>query len=159
MSEKTKEDSCGYSYLEALTQEENLFCVEASFKGSLDCSTQACERLMEAISVSPAAEDWFEISLILQEAVNNAVLHGCKDNPDREVKVRVCSDGKNVEVKVSHDGYPWDWKTASWELPCPDSTSGRGLFIIDNYAHEKTISEDGKSLILVRHLGLLSEAD
>lgn len=152
MSDNCKHGSCDFSLDEAEHELDGFFCLEASFKGNIECSAQACEKLMDSISMSPAAGDWFEISLLLQEAVNNAVLHGCSNCSDHEVKVTVCSNGSTVEVHVKHNGAAWDWQSEDWELPDPDSVCGRGLFIIDSYAHEKKISDDGRSMLLIRRL-------
>lgn len=127
-------------------------CINVSFRGSMDGAAQACERLMEFIGDSPAAVNWFEVSLILQEAVNNAVLHGCKDSSEHEVRVTVCYDQEKVKLVVRHNGDSWDWRAADWSLPEPDSLCGRGLFIIRHYADHILFSDDGKSLTLIRRL-------
>lgn len=152
MGREHKKDSCMVSIGEKDFFDEKSFCLEASFKGKMDCASEACEKLMDSIGSSSAAGDWFEISLLLHEAVKNAVMHGCKECEQRAVWVKICCSDETVEVRVSHDGDSWDWKSEDWSLPDPEQDHGRGLFIIDHYSHEKKIIDDGRTLSLIRRL-------
>lgn len=80
-------------------------------------------------------EGW---KLTFSEALNNAIEHGCKRDPGKEVWVRWWSSGKSVWMETQDGGPGPDAERA--ENPTlpedPLAEGGRGLFIIHNFADQ-----------------------
>lgn len=112
--------------------------------------TPVCSRIMaEVAEIGCAKEKHFEIELALQEALANAVLHGCKGNPDRKVRVQAgCDPARGMIVVVRDPGSGFD--PAS--VPCPTvgerlySGSGRGIFLINQLMDEVRFERGGTEI-------------
>ena len=97
--------------------------------------------------VSSEADRWMTI---FTEAVVNAVIHGCRSDPSKSIKVSwAANDGEvTLDVEDSGSGPPYE-RTRHIELPRdPYSTQGRGLFIIKEFCDsvEHWRSEQGYRL-------------
>lgn len=92
-------------------------------------------------------EDSSRIMLTLSEAVNNAIMHGNNENPEKEVVVLSTLDEKNrtltISVEDEGDGFEPD------EIPDPLkeenllNEGGRGVYLIKQYADDLTFTKDG----------------
>ncbi|MGK0176258.1 MAG: serine phosphatase RsbU (regulator of sigma subunit)/anti-sigma regulatory factor (Ser/Thr protein kinase) [Lentimonas sp.] len=82
-------------------------------------------------------EGW---KLTFTEAVNNAIKHGSNSDPEKIVTIRWWSTQTSVWVETEDQGKgPDHSKTEAPSLPeDPLSESGRGLFIINNFAENLT---------------------
>ena len=92
-------------------------------------------------------EGW---KLVFTEAVNNAIEHGSDNDPEKIVKVRWWSTPTSVYVETWDQGKgPDRLKAENPSLPeDPLAESGRGLFIMDNFADKLThwYSNEGYTL-------------
>jgi|Wag4MinimDraft_11_1082651.scaffolds.fasta_scaffold00155_7 serine/threonine-protein kinase RsbW len=70
----------------------------------------------------------FQMNLALTEASSNAILHGCKNNPEHYVKVKLELIDDSLTLEVSDNGSGFDLEAVS--TPEPYQDKGRGLFII-----------------------------
>jgi len=101
----------------------------------------------------PAAE-WAELQLATAEALNNAIEHGCVDQPDATVLLRWSWREEGLALQIRDPGHfepPSDWA----ELPeDPLAESGRGGFIVSSYFDEVAHfnSEHGHTLDLFKAL-------
>ena len=86
----------------------------------------------------------FEIEMALREALANAVLHGCKSDPDKKIECSVTGDPEQgILIVVRDPGSGFD--PASLPSPTDDSNlraeHGRGILLIkklmDDVKHEQ----------------------
>lgn len=95
-----------------------------------------------------AAGKEFEIEMALREALANAILHGCKSDPDKKVECSVSADrDRGILIVVRDPGQGFDPSS----LPTPTDEShlvsdhGRGIYLInqlmDEVKHERNGSE------------------
>jgi serine/threonine-protein kinase RsbW len=86
----------------------------------------------------------FEIEIALREALANAVLHGCKSDPDKKIECSVAGDREQgILIVVRDPGSGFD--PASLPSPTDDSNlqaeHGRGILLIkklmDDVKHEQ----------------------
>jgi serine/threonine-protein kinase RsbW len=96
-------------------------------------------------------EDFYgNILIALTEGVNNAIHHGNKSNPSKEVKL-VASENEGVlSFVISDDGPGFDYNN----LPDPtdpkniEKPHGRGVFLMKNLADNIEFFDDGSTVRL-----------
>jgi serine/threonine-protein kinase RsbW len=94
----------------------------------------------------------FAIQLALEEALINAIKHGNKLDPAKNVHVEATVTPKQTEIIVEDEGPGFD------RTCVPDPTaeenlakcSGRGILLIEAYMHEVEYSKGGRRLRMVR---------
>lgn len=96
-------------------------------------------------------EDYYgELLIAMTEAVNNAIVHGNKLDPSKQVKVTFSIDGENVVFQVEDEGPGFDYSN----LPDPtapeniEKPHGRGVFLMRNLADECLFEDDGRICLL-----------
>ena len=101
-------------------------------------------------------EDSSRIMLSLSEAVNNAIIHGNNKNPEKQVVVHSALDEENriLTISVQDEGEGFDPE----EIPDPLkeenllNESGRGVYLIRQYADELQFSEGGSKATIIFQL-------
>ncbi len=103
--------------------------------------------LVREIRCAEGKEHHLEISL--REALANAVLHGCKADPEKEVECCVvCDEERGLLVVVRDPGSGFD----PYNLPNPligqnlYSTHGRGIFLINQLMDEVRYERNGTEI-------------
>ncbi|MZP29907.1 hypothetical protein GTO91_09350 [Heliobacterium undosum] len=121
------------------------------FASSLAHVEAAVERVIGEVRTLPwEAMDLDFIKLALIEALVNAVVHGNRESPEKEVTVRfsVGEDHFWVEISDQGDGFN-PRKVAAFDLL---SETGRGLLLIRAAMDEVTFNENGNTIRLVKYL-------
>ncbi|PAU93375.1 ATP-binding protein [Aliifodinibius salipaludis] len=102
-------------------------------------------------------EDSSRIMLTLSEAVNNAIIHGNNENPDKKVVVLSTLDKENrvLTISVEDQGEGFDPE----EIPDPLkeenllNEGGRGVYLIKQYADDLQFSKGGSKATITFELG------
>lgn len=110
------------------------------------------ENLIDEICIRyKVNEDHYgNILVALTEAVNNAILHGCKANPNKTVEVTFETDEKELCFEVRDQGDGFDHE----KLPDPTSPeniekpNGRGVFLMKNLADVIEFKDQGRTVSL-----------
>ena len=91
-------------------------------------------------------EDFYgNILIAVTEAVNNAINHGNKQNPDKKVHLEFAELGDRLSFVVKDQGEGFDHAA----LPDPtdpenlEKISGRGVFLMNQLADEVEFSDNG----------------
>lgn len=94
-------------------------------------------------------EDYYgNILIALTEAVNNAIHHGNKSNPSKEVALEFVSDGSTLSFFIEDEGPGFDYNN----LPDPtdpqniEKPHGRGVFLMRNLADNIDFLNDGSKV-------------
>ena len=111
--------------------------IYVSFKNDLrfvEVAMLALNHLKTLLSIDE--DDFFKLEISLREALNNAIVHGNRLNPESTVHLDL--NWKNCNMRLSvEDESPVvpDWQKIEKELAGRQitATSGRGLLIIRNY--------------------------
>lgn len=114
------------------------------------------ERLVEDVcDVFNVNEDSYgNILIAVTEAVNNAIYHGNKGNPDKRIKIGFESGEKNIKFSVADEGKGFDYDS----LPDPtdplniDKPNGRGVFLMKNLADKVEFNNNGQEVLLTFNL-------
>lgn len=123
--------------LEIYSKSENISLVE-----------QLVDEVCEQNSVN---EDYYgNILIAITEAVNNAIIHGNNNNPDKKIKIQVESVDPSLKFQISDEGPGFDFDN----LPDPtdpeniDKPNGRGVFLMRHLADEVEFFEKGQTVEL-----------
>ena len=110
--------------------------VEFSFRSDLACAEVAvglCCSFSHRFGFNDA--DCSDICLALREALNNAILHGNRRSPAKQVRVRVSGGPGRIALSVQDQGggfnprnLPDPTKPENLLKPC-----GRGIFLMRNF--------------------------
>ena len=102
------------------------------------------EDLVAEYSISE--EFYGNILIALTEAVNNAIVHGNKLDPSKEVTLICRAEDKKLIFTIEDEGPGFDYDN----LPDPtapeniEKPNGRGVFLMRNLADDCEFQEDGK---------------
>jgi serine/threonine-protein kinase RsbW len=110
------------------------------------------ERLIEDVcEIYNVSEDNFgNILIAVTEAVNNAISHGNKNNPQKSVQIGFENAEKKITFSVSDEGNGFDYNG----LPDPtdpkniDKINGRGVFLMKHLADKVEFNDNGKEVLL-----------
>lgn len=101
-------------------------------------------------SLGVKADDYGKILVATLEAVNNAITHGNKGNPDKIVDVEIKYEKNKMTVTVTDEGPGFN----PGEVPDPtkpeniEELSGRGVFLMTKLADKIDFNERGNSVTL-----------
>lgn len=110
------------------------------------------EKLIEDVcEVYRVSEDHYgNILVALTEAVNNAIIHGNKCNPDKIIDIAFTSKEDCIVFIVKDQGEGFDFNN----LPDPtdpeniEKPNGRGVFLMRNLADKVEFSDNGCTVAL-----------
>jgi anti-sigma regulatory factor (Ser/Thr protein kinase) len=112
---------------------------------------QVCSAVTQILKkYSLHKKDRFAIELLLREALNNAVLHGCDQNPLLSFSCQLKMSVQKAVIEVSNEGVGFDWRGKLESLPSNVKESGRGLSIYAIYADSINFNEAGNCVSLTR---------
>jgi len=90
----------------------------------------------------------FDVILLAREALVNAVLHGCQQDPDKQVQFTLALDGDELVMTVEDSGPGFDWREQSHSLVDMSEEHGRGFLIFRCYATDFAYNDKGNRLTL-----------
>jgi len=95
-------------------------------------------------------DDYGKILVATLEAVNNAITHGNKADPQKIVDVEIKFEESNISITVTDEGPGFDPST----IPDPtkpeniEELSGRGVFLMTKLADSISFNEKGNSVTM-----------
>ena len=110
------------------------------------------EGLMQVIRALPCAREHLdEVHLALSEALANAVIHGNRDDPTKQVHIRAgCANGEQLLLAITDQGPGFDFSA----IPDPTtaenifSTHGRGIFLMNRLMDQAEYRLGGRQVVL-----------
>lgn len=99
---------------------------------------------------APDLRKCFGAELVLREALNNAVLHGCQCDERKRITCRIRVDSRRIVVSVRDEGDGFDWRASKRGQATPEAESGRGLSIFGAYATRVRFNESGNAVTIVK---------
>jgi serine/threonine-protein kinase RsbW len=122
-------------------------------------TAQACADVhTEMLAITAAAgfkdESQLEIDLALQEALANALIHGCKNNSSKQIRARIGMEDGGVVIMIADAGDGFDPNA----VPDPRSEaglgrfSGRGVLFIRSVMDEVVYARNGTELTMRKRL-------
>lgn len=108
------------------------------------------DQVMEAVTEMgcAAGKEW-QIRLAIDEALTNAVVHGCREDPTKEIQCSVvCDEERGMLIIIRDPGPGFDPDS----IPSPIAgenifaTSGRGIFLINQLVDEVRFENGGTEI-------------
>jgi serine/threonine-protein kinase RsbW len=105
----------------------------------------------ETTSVIGISQDNYgKILVSAMEAVNNAILHGNKSNPDKTVDIEISFESDILNIKVTDEGPGF----RPDKVPDPttpeniEELNGRGIYLMSHLADKIEYNEKGNSVTM-----------
>ena len=128
------------------------------FPGVLASVPEYRDQLMEFITQQPMHEDdQIDILVALQEALANAALHGCKDDPAKKILCSVTADPVQIVISIRDSGPGFNLERADPEnFETTRLSHGRGIALIRGLMTDVSFAHNGAEIILRKKLAPLS---
>ena len=100
-------------------------------------------------------EDSNRIMLTLSEAVNNAIMHGNNEDPEKKAYIHVTlSDDRTMSINVRDEGEGFDPEDVPNPLKEENllNEGGRGIYLMKQYADEVQFEDEGREIKMVFRL-------
>ncbi len=111
------------------------------------------DRVSKEMNFSEAERD--KIAIAVTEAVNNAILHGNKLDPAKNVFIHISSNERSVTFSIRDQGSGFDPDSLPDPLDPQNllKESGRGIFILKSLMDEVTFdfSDSGTEIVMVKY--------
>jgi len=95
------------------------------------------------------------IMLTLSEAVNNAIMHGNNEDPDKNAYINVTlGDNRTMSINVRDEGEGFDPEDVPNPLKEENllNEGGRGIYLMKQYADEVQFGDSGRKITMIFHL-------
>ena len=124
--------------------------LKLTIPGDVKAIDPAVEKIMWVVNRMGCAEGKeFEVETALREALANAVVHGCGENPRKQVEfVVACNTEKGVTIVVRDPGGGFDPN----KVPSPVegdqlySVHGRGIYLINELMDDVRFEKGGSEI-------------
>jgi serine/threonine-protein kinase RsbW len=117
--------------------------------GSPEAIPEARQKILDFLEQQGCPEESaFEVGMAVQEALANAVVHGCNSDPGRMVRVAVTSDASGVSI-VIHDPGPGFDPGQVRDVTSSEGRvahGGRGIPMMKAYMDEVSYSDGGREV-------------
>lgn len=120
------------------------------FSANLSLLDRAVDETVRFITGLNVTGSLFDVKLLLREALLNAVIHGNRSDPLRQVTLGVAAADGRLTLTVTDQGPGFDWRAGLAKPPPPEATSGRGLTILTLYADDVRFNAAGNQVTLTK---------
>jgi anti-sigma regulatory factor (Ser/Thr protein kinase) len=130
------------------------FCSTCEFTMTIPADPAAIPALADGVTHVLQEKHWSEkdvmaVELALQEAVANAIRHGCGGDPTKQLQCSVtCDESGEVVITVRDPGEGFDHTAVANPLD-PENIlkpSGRGIFLINGLMDEVQFADGGRQV-------------
>ncbi len=121
-----------------------MFVKIPSIKENVSVVESFIENVGEKIRIEEAI--YGNVLVSVTEAVNNAIVHGNKEDKNKKVRLGIKQNKKSVRFIVEDEGMGFDHNT----LPDPtnpkniEKVKGRGIFLIKSLSDKTTFKQGGR---------------
>lgn len=130
--------------------------VDCEMRASLPATLYAIEEFMAEFGRRSRTllvrQNCFAAELLVREALTNAVVHGCLENPDKQVRCFLRLRAGRLLIAVADDGEGFDWRKARRTQACIPDSSGRGMEILHRYANHVHFNNRGNVVTMIKQL-------
>lgn len=95
----------------------------------------------------------FCLRLAMDEALINAITHGNRNVEDKEVRIVAICHNDQIAITVQDEGDGFDQSTLvdPTQEPFLHKTSGRGVYLIQQFTHEILFNDKGNAITFIVH--------
>lgn len=107
-----------------------------------------CREARRLLALDDLAEHAFTVDLLLREFVSNAIIHGNRGDPAKQVRIGMKIGRTWITLRIADDGPGFAWRSCRRTPPDGAATSGRGLAIGAAYAQRLQFNREGNQVML-----------
>jgi len=110
-------------------------------------------RILESVRANGFdGQNYFAINLALEEALTNAIKHGNRHDPKKQVKVLARVTPRRFEIRIEDQGEGFDrkWPPDRTEFENIEKCSERVILLIEAYMTEVSWDRGGRRLKMVK---------
>ncbi len=120
---------------------------------SLNAVDQVLPKMIAFLKENLITGNIFTYNYIMREAINNAVIHGCRQDRSKTITVDIELSPETLKLRVEDEGDGFDWKAVlAKQLVSPECTHGRGLCSMAKFNFDAHYNEKGNILYLHKDL-------
>ena len=120
-------------------------------RAEISAVEQICAELADWLAQQNLSEHRFALEILAREALNNAILHGCEQNPSLQVQCELDIRENELRLQITDEGTGFDWQSVlSRDIASVEQDHGRGLYLYHLYADSVEFNASGNSILLVR---------
>ncbi len=132
---------------------------EYKFPTEKNCKSLIIEQIKDSLSAMKGKPviDEHDLNLILDEAIINAMEHGNRWNPEKEIMIKVCLQGSSAEVIIGDEGEGFE-HPGEQHAVCNVrdlGIRGRGIHLIQNLSNSEWLN-NGNTLKINIPLNIIS---
>jgi serine/threonine-protein kinase RsbW len=136
----------------ACTPTEKSICLRQHMPAKLDEINRVCEVVQRYLDAIDQSQMFFEVTLLLREALVNAVVHGSQADECKWIDIGLSLEGQDLVMDVQDQGPGFAWKKQMQQDASSAEDHGRGLGILQAYANEIQYNEKGNKVTLRKAL-------
>jgi len=127
---------------------------EFDFPGVLASVPESRDQVMEFVALHcPDEDDRIDLLVAIQEALANAALHGCHDDPVKRIHCRVTANANEITVVIRDTGPGFDLNRADADKYAATKLShGRGICLMRSLMTEVSFAHHGAEIVLRKRL-------
>lgn len=118
---------------------------------NIDKAARKIERFLANVGINDPSKS-FNIVLGMREALNNAVMHGCKRDLNKTVSLSLRMENGHLIMEVEDEGEGFDWQTRMKKALPFKEENGRGLAIMKRFFTSVTYNKKGNKLIMKKKI-------
>jgi serine/threonine-protein kinase RsbW len=107
-----------------------------------------CIKVRELLQKKGLSQYCFAVELLARECLNNAVLHGNRNDANKSVLFRLWIEREWIRLQVTDEGPGFDWRKANQNRSGTTASSGRGLQLYELYAGRVQFNRRGNRITL-----------
>jgi len=131
---------------------EKTICLRQHMPAKLEEVDRVCEAVQGYLDAIDQSRMFFEVTLLLREALVNAVVHGSQADECKWIDIGLSLEGQDLVMEVQDQGPGFAWKEQMQQDVSSTEDHGRGLGIIQAYANEVQYNEKGNKVTLRKAL-------
>ncbi len=117
---------------------------------TLEAVEQFCAEFQGWRAETCAGLNAFAAELLLREALNNSVIHGCLGDARKRVSCSLRARPDRLVIAVRDEGQGFDWRSLWNRRGDPAEIHGRGIEILRRYANLVRFNRAGNSVTLIK---------
>ena len=120
--------------------------VQIELASNLDEIDQVCLLAMSLLTKCNLQRFHFAVELVARELLNNAILHGNKQNPEKLVGFNLFVGRRWIRLQITDQGEGFNWRQARRLPPDISAESGRGMAIARVYGQRVHFGDSGRRI-------------
>lgn len=129
--------------------EQQTFARQFSFRGDPEFLVAARDTVMEFVHPHCTSEqEELDILIALQEALANAVFHGCKGDPEKTIQCSVVIEPSMITISVGDPGPGFDVATVDARQEMNLTNHGRGICLMRGLMDEVAYRGGGSEVVM-----------